>query len=247
MYPRRAIPPVITLIAASSYFFLHATASAENVFWLYTGTSWTRNSDLRITQPGSGTNLTMHGVEWDAAPFKAAPYYGVRFTHFYDRYPNWGAALDFTHYKMYAKTDRMLSVDGVWKGAPANSTARMYQYVQRFEISHGVNVLSINAIYRWLAPRYASGRLQPYVGAGLAYYRPHAENMVDNVSNETGYQASGFGYQLLGGARYRVTERIGAFVEAKFNSGTAEVEIANGQAETPLRTFHAVAGMSFSF
>jgi opacity protein-like surface antigen len=247
MYRKKTITPVIAFIAASSLFFAHTTASAENVFSIYTGTSLTRNSDLRITQPGAGTDLTVRDVEWRADPFKAAPYYGLRFTHFYDRFPNWGAALDFTHYKMYAKTDRVSLAEGVWKGAPANGVARMDQYVQHFEISHGVNVLSINGIYRWLDSAFVDGRLQPYVGAGLAYYRPHAESTVDGVPYETGYQASGFGYQLLGGARYRVTEKIGAFVEAKFNSGTAKVGIASGQAETPLRTFHVVAGMSFSF
>lgn len=32
-----------------------------------------------------------------------------------------------------------------------------------------------------------------------------------------------------------------------FNSGTVKVDIAGGKAETPLRTLHALAGLSFSF
>lgn len=118
----------------------------------------------------------MQDVEWAGKPFKAAPYYGLRFTHFYDRHPNWGAAVDFTHYKMYAKTDREVKVNGTWNGVPVDGVARMDQYVQRFEISHGVNVLSLNAIYRWLdLGGIAGARLQPYVGAGIAHYRPHSE------------------------------------------------------------------------
>ncbi|HYC43536.1 MAG TPA: opacity family porin [Noviherbaspirillum sp.] len=235
------------LLAAIGLFSLHGIASAENVFSVYSGSSWTRNSDLRISQPGAGTALTLQDVEWGADPLKAAPYYGLRFTHFHERYRNWGGAIDFTHYKMYGKTERVVPVQGTWKGAPTNGTGRMDQYVQRFEISHGVNVLSINGIYRWLDLGFARGRVQPYVGAGLAYYRPHSENVVDNAPHESGYQASGFGFQVLGGAHYRFTDRIGAFVEAKFNRGTAEVGIANGEAETRVRTFHAVAGLSYSF
>jgi len=107
-----------------------------------------------------------------------------------------------------------------------------------------VNVGSINGIYRWAD---AGGRLRPYAGVGLAYYWPHSENTVDNVQNESGYKSSGFGYQLLGGFHYRLSERIGAFFEAKVNSGTAKVDIAGGQAETPLRTFHALAGVDYRF
>jgi hypothetical protein len=51
----------------------------------------------------------------------------------------------------------------------------------------------------------------------------------------------------LGGLHYRLSERVGAFVEAKFNSGTATVDIADGQAETSLRTMHAIVGVSASF
>jgi opacity protein-like surface antigen len=234
-------------IAALGLLAWQASASAENIFSIYGGTSLTRSSDLRLGQPGAGTGLNLRGVHWDADPFKLAPYYGLRVTHFFEQRPNWGVALDFTHYKMYAQTDRVLPVQGVWKGAAVNTDARMDQYVQHFEISHGVNMLSLNGIYRWTSPYFLGGRLQPYLGAGLAYYRPHSENTVDNRSYETGYEASGFGYQLLGGARYQLSGRWAAFAEMKFNSGTAEVGIADGRAETPLRTFHALGGVQYSF
>jgi len=234
----RAVPAALILCFPYS-------ASAENVFSVYTGSSFTRDSTLHLTQPG--TALSLDKVEWDADPFKAAPYYGLRLTHFYDQYPRWGIALDFTHYKMYAKTARLVQAEGIWKGAPVSGPFPMQQYVQQFEISHGVNVLSLNGIYRWTDSTMWGMRLQPYVGAGLAYYRPHSESIVDNVPHASGYDASGFGYQLLVGARYQFTQRIGAFVEAKFNHGTAEVSIAGGRADTPLRTFHAIAGLGYSF
>lgn len=234
-------------LAAAGLSLAHAALSAETLFSVYTGSSHTRDSDLRLVLPGSGTDLTARDVRWDARPFKAAPYYGLRAAHFFERYENWGAALDFVHYKMYAKVDRTVSVDGMWKGARVASLGPLNQYVQRFEISHGVNVLSLNGIYRWLDPRLAAGRLRPYAGAGLAYYRPHAEGVVGNVPFETGYEPSGFGYQLLAGAQYQLTERTGLFVETKFNSGTAKVDFAGGRAETPLRTFHLVGGISFAF
>jgi lipid A oxidase len=247
MANRRAVFGRSIVATGFCLLFCQGNASAENIFAVYTGSSFARNSDLRLSQRGSGTELSVRDVHWDADPFKAAPYYGLRFTHFFDQRPNWGVALDFTHYKMVAQTERVVSVNGNWRGVPANSAARMDQYVQHFEISHGVNMLSLNAIYRWFKPSFMNGRLQPYAGAGLAYYRPHSENTVDNIPHETGYDASGVGFQILGGVQYRLSRQWGAFAEVKFNRGTAKVDIADGRAETPLRTFHALGGVQLSF
>src|SRR5205823_9839741 len=130
-----------------------------------------------------------------------------RLTHFLESQPGWGAALDFTHYKIYARTDRSVTTAGVWQGTPVGATALMSQYVQRFEISHGVNVLSVNGLHRW---SIAGDRFQPYVGAGLGYYVPHAESMVGDRWHETGYQGSGVGYQLFAGLHVRLSQQVGA-------------------------------------
>jgi lipid A oxidase len=222
---------------------LSPPAAAENIFSVYTGTSATRNSDLPLSDRGAGIDLAVHDVHWDADPFKAAPYYGLRYTHFFEQRQDWGVALDFTHYKMVADTGRTVPLSGSWKGAAINTRARMDQYVQQFEISHGVNMLSINGMYRWRSP----SAWQPYAGVGLAYYRPHAETNVDHRAHATGYDDSGFGYQLLGGVQYRFGIRWGAFAEIKFNSGTARLDIADGRASTRLRTFHLLAGVQYVF
>jgi lipid A oxidase len=247
MRSAKILTSVTLMLAGIQLFSWHGAASAENVFSLYGGTSFTRNSDLHLTQPGRGTAITVEDVKWKAEAFKPSPYYGLRFTHFFDQMPNWGVALDFTHYKMIAQTGRTVAVNGTLKGAAISGSTPMDRYVQHFELSHGMNMLSINAIYRWLGTGLPDNRLQPYVGAGLAYYRPHSENEVDRAPHETGYQSSGTGYQLLAGVQYRLSRRWSAFAEAKFNSGTAKVDIDNGRAETSVRTFHALAGLSYSF
>ncbi|HEV2611351.1 MAG TPA: outer membrane beta-barrel protein [Noviherbaspirillum sp.] len=247
MHCRKAKTAIVIIAAGASVPFAPRIAFAENIFSIYPGTSHTRDSDLSINQPGRGTGITLRDVEWGADPFKPAPYYGLRLTHFFDASPSWGVALDFTHYKMYAKTGRAVRVDGILQGAPVNVVAPMDRYVQRFEISHGVNVLSVNGLYRWLDTGLAGGRLTPYIGGGLAYYRPHSENTVAGAYHETGYRSSGFGFQVLGGVGYQFTERVSAFLETKYNSGTAKVGVFQGEAETPLRSFHATAGISYRF
>jgi len=233
---------MVLLLAAIS-----GVAHAETQLAIYTGTSLSRDSDLRISQPGSATDLALRGVQWDARPFHPAPYYGLRASYFPDQAENWGLAVDYTHYKMYARTDRYVPVDGAWRGTHVSAVAPMNQYVQQFELSHGVNLVSLNAVYRWPQPGPAAGRVVPYVGAGIAHYRPHSENQVGGVAHETSYVPSGLGYQLFGGAQYRWTERTALFAEGKFNAGTAKVDIAGGHAETALRTFHLLGGVSFAF
>jgi lipid A oxidase len=246
MLDRSAVTGTLLLTAMLAGLAAPAPGAAENIFSIYGGSSFTRDSDLRISQRG-GTGLGLRDVRWDADPFKPAPYYGLRYTHFLERHPAWGIAFDYTHYKMLAQTDRMLAVDGSWQGAGVNGQARMDQYVQHFDLSHGVNMLSLNGIYRWQNPGLLQGRLQPYVGVGIVHYRPHSENTVNGLAHETGYDASGFGYQLMGGAQYQIGDRWGLFGELKFNSGTARVGIAGGDAETSLRTFHALGGLQYRF
>ncbi|MGH8750877.1 MAG: hypothetical protein ACREUV_04150 [Burkholderiales bacterium] len=242
---------LVTLIVATvCLLWPEAAARAENVFSLYTGGSYTLNSDIRVQQ--SNTDATFHDVSWDAKPFKAPPYYGVRFNHFFENAPHWGAGLDFTHYKIFAQTDRVVLVDGIFNGTPVNQSAPLNQRVQKFNITHGVNIIAANIFYRWTdffaSEAFPHGRLQPYFGGGLVYYILHPENTINNVQNDERYQGSGFGYQVLGGVHYGLTKHIGLFVETKFNSGNAHVSTASqGTAETSLNTFHLIAGISLGF
>ena len=232
------------MLLAAGAILGNGSSWAETVAQVYTGSSSTRDSDLRIIQRGAGTDITLHDVDWNGKPFKTAPYYGLRLARFPDQYSHWGIGIEYTHYKMYADTGRVTNATGVWKGAAVSTAVPMDQYVQHFEVSHGMNMISFVGMYRWAS---ATDRLQPYAGAGLAYYMPHSENTIDNRAHETGYESSGGGYQVLGGVQYKLTPKTALFTEAKFNSGTLKVDIADGRAETPVRTWHIVAGLGWIF
>ena len=225
-----------------------ATARAQTSVSVYTGTSFTRRSDLRVRQPATNSDATFRGVSWAARPFSQAPYYGYRLTHYFGA-GRLGFSLDYTHYKIYARTGRVVPVSGVWGGAAVNESARMDERVQDFNISHGVNMATGNVLYRWKGrpdAKFPEGRLQPYVGAGAGLYIPHSESTINNRATRGRYQTSGLGPQVLGGLQYGLSRRVGAFVEAKFNAGTAKVDTAGrGRAQTGLRTLHTLAGLSF--
>lgn len=246
----------IALLAAGALAALAGTALAETTGSFYLGASHTSNSDVRISQPGTGSDATFHNVSWDSESFKKPLYYGVRISHYFEGRPDWGIGFDFTHDKAYARTSQSVHVDGTWNGAPVNEDAPMDQRVQLFSMSHGVNILALNVYHRWMhqpwmhetASAFPLGRWQPYAGAGLAYYLLHPENTVNGQKNSESYKGGGFGYQLLGGLQYGITQTVGLFIEAKYNSGKVEVDTAGGgRGETELKSSQLLAGLSVVF
>lgn len=241
-----------TVLMLSFFLFsLSEAAEAQTSLSVYTGTSFTRNSDLRIRQPSRNTDATFSSVSWAARPFHQAPYYGIRLSRFFKRSSHFGISFDFTHYKIYARTDRTVTVKGIWNGVVVNESARLDTRVQNFNISHGVNMGGLNFLYRWMkfaSASFPNGRVQPYVGGGPVYYVAHSESTINNRSTDGRYQGSGFGYQILSGLQYGLYGRLSPFGEAKFNSGRAKVDTADqGRAQTDLRTWHTVGGFSVRF
>jgi len=241
----------LALLAAGALSGLADTALAETMASFYLGASHTRNSDVRISQPGTASDATFRSVSWDSESFKKPRYYGIRVSHFLEDRPDWGIGFDFTHDKVYARTSQVVHVDGTWNGVPVNEDAPMNQRVQSFSMSHGVNILALNMYHRWMhrtSNAFPYGRWQPYAGAGLTYYLLHPENTVNGQKNNESYQGAGFGYQLLGGLQYGITQTVGAFIEAKYNSGKVEVDTAGGgRGETELKSSQLLAGVSVAF
>jgi hypothetical protein len=229
---------------------LAQAAQAETFFSAYLGHSRTQSSDLEISQASTDSDAVFESVQWDANSFEGPLYYGARLTHYLETRPQWGMALDFVHYKIYARTADPVRVRGRWNGAPTDEVAPMQTRVQSYSISHGVNFLSALGLYRgaWIeSATYPRGRLQPYLGIGPVYYVIHPENRVNDLST-AGYETSGWGWQALAGLRYALTTRIDLFGELKNDHGTAKTSVAgDGRSATSLDTLHAVVGVGFTF
>jgi opacity protein-like surface antigen len=242
---RRSTGVLIVAIATVGEF-----AHAETTMSAYLGKSWTRSSDLTISQPATSSDATFQDVGWDSKSFSSPLYYGLRVTHFIEPYPSWGVAVDFTHYKIYARTSDAVRVHGRWNGSPVDETAPLETRVQKFNISHGVNYIGLLGLYRFrleVTDAFPYGRLQPYVGIGPIYYIDHPESTVNSLMSER-YQSSGWGYQVVGGMRYAFTDRWSLFGEVKYDQGRANASVAgDGSANLSLRTGHAVFGVNYTF
>lgn len=250
IFPRPMKFPAFALIAVALAVFAEP-ALAETTASFYLGSSHTGNSDVRISQPSTNSDATFHDVSWNSESFTNPVYYGIRVSHFFEEHPDWGIGFDYTHDKVYANTNQAVRVNGTWNGAQVNESAPMNQRVQSFSISHGVNIVALNAYRRWTrqtADSLLCVRCQPYVGAGLTYYVLHPENTVNGRANDQGFEGAGFGYQLLAGLHYGVTRTVGVFIETKYNSGKVEVKTAGGgRGETTLNSTQLLAGMSVAF
>ncbi|WNG42982.1 hypothetical protein F0U60_01895 [Archangium minus] len=83
--------------------------------------------------------------------------------------------LDFFHDKAYAETEKPVRVTGTRGGEPVDVTETLGSTVRGFNMSHGMNYLTLDVVHRWNAcpEPGCTGRLQPYVGAGAGLVIPH--------------------------------------------------------------------------
>src|SRR5438477_8739917 len=136
------------------------TAHAEWVAGAYIGGAHTQNSDLLLRQPSLGTELRFHNVRYSGNSFQGPLYYGAHGGYFFGRH--WGIESEFTHLKVFTKVQEPAPVSGTLNGALVNAVQPADLLVQRFSISHGVNLLMANVVFRqplWHSLSEPLGRL----------------------------------------------------------------------------------------
>jgi lipid A oxidase len=181
----------------------------ETFFAAYTGAPYTYASDLHIE--GAGTDMTVHGVDWEGKPFDDPIYYGARIIRWRPR-SAWGAMLDFTHSKAYAPLEQEVELTGTKGGQPLPPRAKLEDLFHHLQFTHGHNMLTLNAMLRLPS---LGAMISPYVGAGFGVALPHAEVQLKGTGRRTyEYQYVGPAAQLLIGVELRVP-RLSYFIEYK--------------------------------
>lgn len=191
----------------------------------YGGFQFAPHSDVSV----SGTGATDFTAGWDTKSFQMPPYWGIRGTYWFEggALANWGISLDYTHAKVYAD-------DATFTKSPGWTT---------FEFTDGLNLLTVNALYKF----DLEGPFKPYVGAGVGINVPHVE-----VTRPTGrtfnYQLGGATLQAQAGVRYEVNENWSVFTEYKGNYSWIDVDIDSGsKLETNILTHAINFGVSYKF
>jgi len=220
-------------------------AHAETTLTFYLGVSFTHDSDVRLRQP-DGTDLRYRNVSWASRSLELPFYYGLRLTHHFEPRRDWGVMLDFFHDKAYADTTTPVGVSGTRRGEPVEGTEPLGATVQGFNMSHGVNYLTLDVLRRWnTCPEVGcTGRLQPYVGAGAGLVIPHVEATLGDQSVSE-YQVRGPAFQVLGGVGWPFASRFSLSGEYRFTHTSLTVDVPGGTLGTTLDTHHLILGPSF--
>ena len=159
------------------FFLLLHPVRAEWTLTAYVGGAHTAQTSLQLRMPQSGTNLLFEPISYEGRSFQSPLYYGYRAGYFFTRH--FGLESEFTHLKVYAETDPTAQISGSLQAAPMNESAGVNSVIQRFNITHGVNLLLANFVGRRAfrgqgrsAHFLVSGRV------GVGFTIPHPENDV---------------------------------------------------------------------
>jgi lipid A oxidase len=238
---------LIRWLALVAVFCLDLHCGAQWIAGAYIGEAHTLNSALTVRQPALATDITFHDISYRGESFQTPLYYGVRGAYFF--HPKWGVETEFIHLKVFANVDRTAAVVGTLNGAPIDAHEPVNAIIQRFSISHGVNLLLANAIFRhelWRSngEKSAGAYVSLRLGAGATI--PHAESTIQRRTDEH-YQVGSPALQFAGTIELRIRKRWYWMGEYKFTRTREEVDVNSGTAKILLQTHHVVTGPSIHF
>ena len=218
---------------------------AEWILAVYIGTAHTVSAPLHVTQPPTGTALTLSDVDYEGRSFTPPFYYGYRLSVF-PRAATFGVEAEFIHLKAYAHTDRDTNIVGMLNHQAVDRRGRVNDVVERLSMSHGLNLILVNAVLRRTFPRHPNGAaaMQVAVRVGAGPTIPHPESIVAGASHE-GYELGAAALHAAAGVEYRLNRRFAVMAEYKFTHTAQRMTIARGAAEAAFASHHGVAGVAW--
>lgn len=215
----------------------------EWILAAYIGSAHTLSAPLQITQPATGTVLTLSGVDYEGRSFTPPLYYGYRLSVF-PRAAMFGVEAEFIHLKAYARTERETGIVGMHDHQMVDRHGHVNDVVERLSISHGLNFVLVNAVMRRVLAWKPDGapllQLAARIGAGPTV--PHPESTVAGESHER-YELGAAALHAAAGVEYRFSRRFAVTAEYKFTRTAQHITIARGTAESAFASHHAVAGV----
>jgi len=222
MAEQNAVDAERAAAAAGARQQLLDTTTPETWVAGYFGAPYTYPSDIHIKNAAENTDVTVQHAGWDGKPFKSPIYYGVRVTRWQPGNTR-GWMVDFTHSKTITRPDEEVQLKGLIGGKDASGSARIGQLFKHMEFSHGHNMLTLNALYRFarLGPR-----LSLYAGLGGGVALPHTEiQLADEPARTYEYQYAGLVGQALAGVEINLPgNRV--FLEYKFSLADMHVPLS---------------------
>ncbi|HEB36983.1 MAG TPA: hypothetical protein ENI18_14280 [Candidatus Aminicenantes bacterium] len=209
--------------------------------------------------PNAFLSPLLQGKIGDAIGAFTEPYYGIRFYHFFKKKPNFGIGFEFVHLKVFIPDeDQQVYTTGVDENGPVDEWKSAHEYISSFNVSHGVNHLSLSLVYRIMlfpTEKILAGKLQPYfaVSAGTCIPHPQLRLVGSAESKAFSYQAdfSNFNFGANLGARFQFSKHFGMYFEYKYTQSYLRgMRFDNGEEGTIQMRFpahHLAWGLSYIF
>lgn len=189
------------------------------------------------------------------------PYYGIRYYHFFKNNPNFGIGIDFIHFKVFVPSDSEYQIHITGTDENGNSVdmwAPIHDYIAYFNVSHGVNHVTLSATYRMMLlpdENIPEGRIQPYVALSFGPCIPHPELKLTGDTERSAYSYQigfpNFGFGLNLGTRFQFFKHFGFYLEYKFTAtwlyGMYFDNGVNGTIQTRFTDNHFVWGLFVAF
>jgi hypothetical protein len=218
------------LSVLGSVLLVFAAARSARADWTvagYLGASHTGPATLRLDVTGpstaSGVHQAVTDIHFDSASFQSPPYYGYRVGWFASTHATVGIEAELIHLKAFAQAADLPSA------------------IQRFSMSHGLNLLLGNIVWRT-----SGGPLGLQVRGGIGVAIPHGESEVLGAAQEQ-YEMSSAAVQAAAGPTVRLGDHLKAFAEYKLTSAAPTVSVAGGTIKGRYTSQHLAFGLEGSW
>jgi hypothetical protein len=208
----------------------------------FLGTVGTRANTLTLLQPDIGTSVSLDPVHYQSESFSSPLYYGFRLTSFLRH--DFGLEGEFFHAKAYARTGAMVDGRGTVGGAPLDGSVRLDSIVERFSMSHGLNFLLANAVYRHQIGHAARPRAWLLARAGAGMTVPHVESAIHGRYQEQ-YERGGPACQIAVAGEWRLAGPLYAAVDYKLTTTSVSVAVTGGTVSGRFTSNHVAFGIAW--
>lgn len=235
--------------AAGLFLVLVGAPARADAQWFASvafGGNHTTPATVSIRPTSPDTSLDFHDVTFQAKALKSPQYYNWHIGRFLGSSGRIGIELEFIHLKVIADVSRSVRVTGRENGIVIDEVARMDTRVQEYQMTHGLNFVMANLVYRMpLGAKTASGSsrfvLLARVGAGETI--PHAETSVYGKQKEL-YEWAGPGVGASIGMSYRIHGRFSAVADYKLTHAKPKIPLADGKGQTTAVTHQVAFGLA---
>ena len=192
---------------------------AEWLFTVYLGGAHTMSAPLTFSSTAFAS-VDFRGESW-----RAPVYYGYRVSYFPRAGTAIGVEAEFTHLKVYANL-------------PAGDR------VQRFSMSHGLNLILLDVAARRTLHRTVRGPLRLGARAGAGPTIPHVESTIGGVSEDQ-YEWGSIALHAGAGLEIPVARHASVIAEYRLTRTHEHVDVTGGTADGVFLSHHAIAGLEW--